>query len=187
MKKRISYYIKNIDYLVQPVLMTTLLLAALVQVLYRFIPWLKAPWTLELITFLFSTSVWLGISIAIHDDSHVGIKVVYHLFPKKIRKVLKLISMILFAIMMIFFGYLGTQALIGYYQQQSVTPAMHVGYWILRSPILFGSILSLYRLIEKIKLIIHNKDPEFIYDIPYGLDEVDLEELEHDGLVGGVE
>jgi TRAP-type C4-dicarboxylate transport system permease small subunit len=165
--------------------MTVLLLTALLQVLYRLISWIKTPWTLELITFLFSASVWLGISIAIHDDSHVGIKVVYHLFPKKIKKIMKLFSLIIFGVMMIFFGILGSEVLIGYFLSQSKTTSLHLGYWIVRSPIFFGSILSIYRLIEKINLILKDKDPEFIYDISYGLDKLDIEELQQDGFMKG--
>jgi hypothetical protein len=40
-------------------------------------------------------------------------------------------------------------------------------------------------LIEKINLILKDKDPEFIYDIPYGLDKLDIEELQQDGFMKG--
>ncbi|MDR9860178.1 TRAP transporter small permease [Treponema socranskii] len=162
MKKKIIKFLRNIDYHIQPILMSALLITALIQVLYRFVHFIKTPWTLELITFLFSASVWFGISIAIKENIHVGIEVVYKLFPVKIRKILKIFNNLFFMIMMIFLGYLGTHALIGYFRSQTLAPATHLPYWFLRSPCVFGSILSVYRIIEKIHGILTGKDPELI-------------------------
>ncbi|MGI5173221.1 TRAP transporter small permease [Treponema sp. OMZ 840] len=164
MGKKIIKFLRNIDYHIQPVLMSFLLIAALIQVLYRFLHFLKTPWTLELITFLFSASVWFGISIAIKENIHVGIEAVYRHFPIKIRKILKIFNSLLFMIMMVFLGYLGTHAIIGYFRSQTLAPATHLPYWFLRSPCVFGAILSVYRIIEKIHGILTGKDPEFMQD-----------------------
>lgn len=182
MKNKLGKFFANIDYMVQPVFMVSLLLAALFQVLYRFVPFIKAPWTLELIKFLFSGSVWLGISIAIKEDAHVGIKAVYRHFPLRIRKALKIFSHVVFGLMMIIFGWLGTEALLGYAQMQTLTPAMHQPYWLMRMPIVLGSILSVYRLIQEILNIIKNKDPEFL-----NLGHESDNKMAPDEYIGGVE
>jgi len=178
-----KYLLKNPEYAIAPVFLLVILLSAVIQVFNRMIPSLKAPWTLELITYLFGGLVWIGIALAIHDDSHVGIKTIYHMFPKKMRKVVKIIHMILFGIMMIFFGYLGLMSLLSYVKRGQTTPALHAPLWLMRSPIVIGALLSLYRLIERIVMIFKDTDPEFIYDIPVGLEEMSIEGLIQQGFI----
>ena len=161
MKKNASRIFIHIDYALEPVLIIPLLLAALLQVLYRFVPFVNVPWTLELITFLYSASVWVGISIAIRENSHIGIEAIYRRFPYRVKKIARLFSWLAFATTMIFFGYLGSIAISGYFRSGSVTPAMQVPYWLVRSPIILGALLSLYRITEKVVAIISGNDPEF--------------------------
>ena len=146
--------IKNIDYYVQPFLVVAMLLALGAQVLYRFIPNLSIPWTLELITFLFGASIWFGISIAIKEDAHVGITVLVDLLPPRAKRAVLIVHHIMFGIFLIFLGWFGTSALLYYLQKGIRTPAMQVSYFMVRLPLFFGCILSLYRLIEKIVTLI---------------------------------
>lgn len=178
-----KYLLKNPEYAIAPVFLLVILISAVIQVFNRMIPSLRAPWTLELITYLFGGLVWVGIALAIHDDSHVGIKTIYQKFPKKMRKVVKIIHMVLFGIMMIFFGYLGLMSLLSYVKRGQTTPALHAPLWLMRSPIVIGALLSLYRLVERIIMIFKDTDPEFIYDIPIGLEEMPIEELIRQGFI----
>ncbi|WP_020610967.1 TRAP transporter small permease [Sediminispirochaeta bajacaliforniensis] len=159
--KKLSSLLGNLDYFIQPILMIILLAAALLQVLYRFVPFVHTPWTLELITYLFSASVWLGISIAVKENSHVGILAVYSRFPRKIRIFFKICNYGIFAAMMLVFAFLGLQALVGYWRTENISPALHAPYWLLRSPIAIGGIYSVYRIVQQIAAIIRHTDPEF--------------------------
>ncbi len=182
-KKNLLYLLKNPEYLLTTLILIVILLSSLTQVLNRAIPQMKAPWTLELITYLFGGLIWIGIPLAIHDDSHVGIKTIYHRFPKKVRKVLKVTHMVLFAVMLIFFGYIGSLALLSYARRGQFTPALHAPTWLMRSPLVIGTLISLYRLGEKIYQIVTDKDPEFKYDIPEGLEDLSIEELIREGFI----
>jgi C4-dicarboxylate transporter DctQ subunit len=178
-----KYFLKNPEYGIASLFLLVILLSSLMQVINRLVPSLKAPWTLELITYLFGGLVWIGIALAIHDDSHVGIKTLYAKLPKKARKVVKIIHMILFAIMMVIFGYLGLMALLGYARRGQFSPAMKAPTWLLRSPIVIGALISLYRLVERVVMIVKDKDPEFLYDIPVGLEDVSIDLLLQEGLI----
>jgi C4-dicarboxylate transporter DctQ subunit len=182
-KLSVRYFLKNPEYAIAASFLFVILISSMLQVLNRIIPQMKMPWTLELITYLFGGLVWIGIALAIHDDSHVGIKTVYSMFPKKVRKVIKVIHMTLFAIMMSFFGYLGLMALMSYARRGQSTPALHAPTWLMRSPIVIGAVISLYRLGERIYMIIKDKDPEFLYDIPTGLEDVSIDLLIQEGLI----
>lgn len=178
-----KYLLRNPEYAIAPTFLVVILLSAIIQVFNRMIPSLRAPWTLELITYLFAGLVWVGIALAIHDDSHVGIKTVYQKFPKKIRKGVKIIHMILFGLMMIIFGYLGLMSLLSYVRRGQTTPALHAPLWLMRSPIIIGALLSVYRLGERIMMIFKDTDPEFLYEIPVGLEDLPIEELIEKGFI----
>lgn len=182
-KLGVRYFLKNPEYAIAASFLFVILVSSMLQVLNRLIPQMRMPWTLELITYLFGGLIWIGIALAVHDDSHVGIKTVYALFPKKARKVLKITHMILFAVMMCFFGFLGLTALLSYARRGQSTPALQAPTWLMRSPIVIGAILTLYRLGERIVMIIKDKDPEFLYDIPIGFEDVSIDLLIQEGLI----
>ncbi len=178
-----KYFLKNPEYVIASLFLGVILISSLMQVLNRLIPRMRAPWTLELITYVFGGLIWIGIALAIHDDSHVGIRSIYMKFPKKARKVLKVIHMVLFLIMICVFGYLGLLALMSYARRGQTTPALHAPTWLMRSPIVIGSLISVFRLIERIVMIFRNKDPEFLYEIPVGLEDLGIEELIREGFI----
>jgi TRAP-type C4-dicarboxylate transport system permease small subunit len=141
--------LRNIDYYLQPVIFIAMLLVLGAQILYRFIPNLSIPWTLELITFLFGASIWFGISIAIKEDAHVGITFLINFLPPEFKRLVKLIHNLLFGLFLTFVGWFGTQSLIYYIEKGMRTPAMQISYFIVRAPLFVGCLLSIYRLIEK--------------------------------------
>ena len=148
--KKILKFLKDFDYNIEPLFIIALLVILALQVAYRFIPNLSIPWTLEIITFLFGASIWFGVSIAIREDSHVGITVLIDKLPKRAQKIAIIVQNILFSVFIIVIGVLGTNTLLHYLRNDVRTPAVQVNYFYMRIPIIFGCILSLYRLIEKI-------------------------------------
>ena len=182
-KLGVKYFLKNPEYGIASLFLLVILFSSLMQVVNRLIPAMRAPWTLELITYLFGGLIWIGIALAIHDDSHVGIKSLYVKFPKPARKVLKGVHLLMFAVMMTVFGYLGLMALLGYARRGQISPAMKAPTWLLRSPIVIGAVISLYRIVERIVMIFKDTDPEFLYEIPVGLEEMSIEDLLREGLI----
>jgi C4-dicarboxylate transporter DctQ subunit len=151
--------IKNLDYYIQPVAITILLIAVGIQILYRFLPNFNASWTLELMTYVFSLSIWFGVSIAIKEDAHAGITFFVDKLPLKIKKNITIIRNVLFFLLMIWIGVLATDGLVYYFEKGLKSSAMAAPYYILRLPTVIGCIYSCYRLIQKIIFIY--KDPEY--------------------------
>ncbi len=159
MKKFINV-ITNLDYYLQPVFFFILLVVLIMQVLARFIMVLNFPWTLEVITFTFNASVWLGISLGIVEYSHVGIEILLHRLAKKHKKILKYILIfqyILFMFVLAMFAWSATIALEGYYRMHSMPMVLPISLWILRLPVLFGAIFCIYRIIQQLILIYNGK------------------------------
>lgn len=158
--KNLAKGLTNLDYVIQPLIMVTLLVILAGQVLYRFIPNLSLPWTLELITFLFGAMVWFGVSIAIKENAHVGITYFLDRLPPRGRLYMQVFHNVLFGIYLIAVGWFGTNTLIYYVLKDIRTPAMQWSYALVRAPLFFGCILSLYRLVEKTIEIVKAGDGE---------------------------
>ena len=61
-RKDVVFFLKNPEYLLSIAILAVILLSSLMQVLNRLFPAIKAPWTLELITYLFGALIWIGIA-----------------------------------------------------------------------------------------------------------------------------
>jgi len=149
--KKHPQFLSNIDYKVQPFLVAIMIAGVTIQVLYRFVPFLKVSWALEFNSFMFSSFVWCGISLAIKEDAHMGLTSFIELLPKKAYKKITVIQTLLFGIYIICIGVLGIKYFIEVYLSGMKTPGMRVPYYIVRLPFLVGCIASLCRLKEKLK------------------------------------
>jgi len=151
------FLLKDIDYKVQPLLLFIMLIGVITQVLNRFIPELRAPWALEFNTFMFSTFVWIGLSISIKENSQVGLTIFTDFLPKKAREQFSVIQMLLFGIYLICVGFLAFKYLIYVYCCNINTPAMRAPMYIIRSPLVIGCALSLYRIVERLVSLHKNR------------------------------
>ncbi len=154
--KRILNVIKNLDYYLQPVFFLILLVVLVMQVMARFILVLNFPWTLEVITFTFNASVWLGISLGVKEFSHVGIEIILHRLAKRHKKMLKgllVFQYLLFVFVIVLFAWSATIALEGYFKMHSMPMVLPIPLWILRSPVILGAAFCVYRIVQMMILI----------------------------------
>lgn len=149
--------IKDIDYYVQPFILAGMLITVALQIVSRFTPQVTLSWTLELVTILMGGLAWFGVSVAIKEDVHIGLTFMVDLFPKKVRKYLKIVQQILFAVFMVWVGFLVYDTIVYYIGCGTKSAALNMPDYIIRLPMVFGCILSVYRLIEKTILIIKDE------------------------------
>lgn len=152
--KKILSIVKNIDYYSQPVFFILMIFGVALQVGYRYIPNLSVPWSLEFVSFTFSASVWLGLSIGIKEDAHVGITFFVDKMSKNGQKICRIIQFVIFFLFILSIFVLGSKALIYYFNKNSLTPGMRVPYFIVRFPLVIGSICCFFRIFQKLRLII---------------------------------
>ncbi|MBE3138633.1 MAG: TRAP transporter small permease subunit, partial [Actinobacteria bacterium] len=108
------------------------------------------PWVLEFNTFMFSTFVWIGLSISFKENSQVSLTIFTDLLPEKARKQFSVIQMLISGIYLICIGLLAFEYLIYFYSYNINTPAMKAPMYIMRSPLVIGCAFSLYRLVERL-------------------------------------
>ena len=120
-----------------------------VGVFYRYVLSSGLPWSEEIPKFGMVWMGFIGTSMALRRDQHIGFYAVREKLPDKIQIVLKLICDLLilfFLIMMIWWGfYLAFE--IGPY---SVTPQLNISYFWLLQVVPISGILMALQLITKI-------------------------------------
>lgn len=136
---------KWIEYLVSGLGLSMSIIVA-VQVFCRYVLNHSLFWSEELARFLLVWLTFLGASVAYYRGVHPGIDVIYTRMPDAIRKVaaitVHLLSMILFAIMIIF----GIK--FSYFIRHQISPALYLPKWLVFTIIpLSGSVLMLHSLI----------------------------------------
>ena len=154
-------FLKNIDYFLQIIFMLILLFAIILQILSRIFINFSTPWTLEVISMAFAAMVWFAIGIGIKEYSHIGITFCLKNASLKVQKIIFISHLILFLFLILFIMYFSSNQLIYYYHTQSKLPASGIPYYLARSPIFLGSICTVYRILEKIFLVIKNQDKHY--------------------------
>jgi TRAP-type C4-dicarboxylate transport system permease small subunit len=155
--KKILKVLGNLDEYIQPVFFAILLVVVILQICARFIHKLNLPWTLEVITFTFNASVWFAVSLGIKTYSHVGIDILLTKVSQQWLRWLLIFQYSLFMFVLIAFLWAGTMALYGYYLVSDLPQVLKVPLFIMRSPIIFGCLFSIFRCIQQILLIIKNE------------------------------
>lgn len=155
--KKILKVLGNLDEYIQPVLFGTLIVVVILQVCARFILPLNLPWTLEVITFTFNASVWFAVSLGIKTYSHIGIDILLNRVSVQWLRGLLIIQYSLFLVLLIALLWSSSMALFGYYRINDMPQVLNVPLFIMRSPVVFGCLFSIFRSIEQIVLIIKNE------------------------------
>ena len=158
---KIIKILKNMDYSLQTVFMLILLLSIILQILGRIFINFSVPWTLELIGISFGAMVWFAIGIGIKEYAHIGITFLLKYSSPKSQKIIFISHLILFMLLILFIMYFASNQLIYYYHTKSKLPASGIPYYLARSPILLGSICTIYRILEKIYQVIRNQDKHY--------------------------
>jgi len=156
--KKVLNIIKKFDYYIQYILFFLMIIGVTLQIFYRYIPGLRISWANEFVSFAFGAMIWLGISVAIEEDTHIGIDFFVRKMNNTRQKIFKIIQLVIFFLFILLVSVLGFEALRYYFNKNLLTPAMRAPYFLLRSPLVIGCIYSLFRIIKKIKLVIYEGD-----------------------------
>ena len=151
--KKFLKVLLNLDEYIQPVFFCILVVVVILQVLARFILVLNLPWTLEVITFTFNASVWFAVSLGIKTYSHVGIDILLNKASDRWLRWLVIFQYILFIVLLLALLYAGSTALLYYRKIHDMPQVVKVPLYIMRSPIFFGCLFSVYRAIQQLVLI----------------------------------
>jgi TRAP-type C4-dicarboxylate transport system permease small subunit len=158
MRKRITDFFYNMDYVLSGVCFVCVVLITVLGVIFRRFLNAPFPWLEEMQLFFFVWSVFTGASAAVRTGNHVAIDLVVDLLPESIKK---LATIIIYIITMIVLGYI-SRAGVQLMQQAAdkLTPYLHVSYIFIDLAVPIGCILMMihYTLITYTKVFM--KIPE---------------------------
>ena len=94
--------LKNFETYIAAILFAIIAVLLTVQVFSRYVLNHSFAWTEELATLLFVPMIYCGIASAVTKRKHVSIEIVQQLVPFKVRKVLMILSQIIFLVFCVY-------------------------------------------------------------------------------------
>ena len=138
-----KYYDKLEEYALILSLALSVFLVSL-QIIARYFINFSIPWSEELCRYLFIWQVWLGTSYAQKGEKHLKVEVFYSLIRPGGRKLIKIISDIIFLACSLFLTCNGFSLVTTLAHRSSLSPAMEIPmYWVYLSLPISSLMLSL--------------------------------------------
>ncbi|MDK2933947.1 MAG: C4-dicarboxylate transporter, DctQ subunit [Clostridiales bacterium] len=156
--------IKNIDVYIGPIVLLMILIDVILQVVSRLLPGNAISWTVEVGEMLLGALIWLGISVGVLKNAHVGFDLIVKKFPPKIKKAFGLVDNTLFIVYLILLGSFTVQLLYYYTKLGSKSTILGISMFWVRMPILIGCILTTIRLLIKQYRVLRNQEIVFADD-----------------------
>lgn len=126
------------------------------QIIMRYFFQSSLSWAEELSRYFFIWFAFIGMSYAIHNDSHIRIDIIETKYPQS-RKYLSFIGDVFFLGFCIFMIIPGIDVINGLIETKQTSPAMELSMYFVYFSLLIGLLLSIFRLLQKYFLIYTNK------------------------------
>ncbi|PIC94827.1 hypothetical protein CSV69_14660 [Sporosarcina sp. P26b] len=132
----------------------------LIGIFMRYVMNHPLVWTNEVFELLMVTAIFIGFGIALKDDQHIKVDLIYEKMPKSIKKVFNIISNLLGAIFSIYLAVMGVEMVSVAHDQMSISIDLGIPLWItyLAMPIGMG-LLGIYFVVKTYRAIL-GKDLE---------------------------
>lgn len=128
--------------------MVGMVISVFCQVLFRYVLQLPLFWTEEAARFLMVFAVFVGCSMGIRRDSHLGFTFLRDHCPKPIQLVMKIIANLGVLALNIYIIAYGMQVVLRNTYQ--ISPALQLPMWVIYAILPFTGILTSLQVIEKI-------------------------------------
>ena len=117
MKKKIIFFINNIEEILASIAITAVVLSAFYGVISRYILNNPVAWSNEVATISFTWTVFLGAAAAWKHNKHIHIDLAYNIMPAFLKKISDIAKNIILSIFFIFVLYLAIKFTITAYNK----------------------------------------------------------------------
>ncbi|PIC76127.1 hypothetical protein CSV74_12710 [Sporosarcina sp. P19] len=132
----------------------------LIGIFMRYVMNHPLVWTNEVFELLMVTAIFIGFGIALKDDQHIKVDLIYEKMPKSIKKVFNIISNLLGAIFSIYLAVMGVEMVSVAHDQMSISIDLGIPLWITYLAMPIGmSLLGIYFVVKTYRAIL-GKDLE---------------------------
>ncbi len=131
---------------------TLVIMVALIfgQVVGRYVFQSAPSWTEEFARYIHIFQVWIGAGYAVKIREHIRVTAFVDLFNGATRKVMDIISTVIWFFLVVLVAIFGTQLVIATFQYGQVSPATQIPIWIVYLAVPLGSISMAVRLIQQL-------------------------------------
>lgn len=152
--------LKKLNRFEEVFLITTLaLMVALIfgQVVGRYVFQSAPSWTEEATRYIHIFQVWIGAGYAVKLREHIRITAFVDLFKGNIRKILDMISTLIWFILVLLVAIFGTQLVMTTFNHEQVASGTQIPFWIPYLAVPLGAFSMSIRLIQQM-FEIYKKD-----------------------------
>lgn len=139
---------------------TLILMVALIagQVFGRYVLQNAPSWTEEAARYIHVFQVWLGASYAVKIREHIRVEAFINLFHGTIRKIMEIVSVIIWFFLALFLAIFGTKLVLDSLRNGQVSPAIQIPFWIPFLAIPLGGAGMAFRLVQQLIQIYKGND-----------------------------
>ncbi|QNB47922.1 TRAP transporter small permease subunit [Thermanaerosceptrum fracticalcis] len=126
-------------------IMTIVVFAATVSRYFQLVP---MPWSEELARYIMVWMAYIGASLGVKRNAHLGVEVVVNLLPsglKKIADIIRVAIVVLFSALIVYFSY---KIIMHQINIKQTSPALFMPIWIAYLAVPVGCLMMSVRLIQ---------------------------------------
>ena len=137
----------NIESILIVTIMILIIGLLSIEIFMRYVLSGSLGWSEEISRYLFIWFVYISMSYAITEDTHIRVEVLFRIVPESVKFLFKQIGVVLWIAFSIAFGYFSIEYVISMFDTGAVSGASQIPLWIISIGIPMGFILSIYRLL----------------------------------------
>lgn len=144
MKKFLNNFEEYCLMILFPIMTSVVFIATIGRYLQLF----SLPWSEELSRYIMVWMAYLGASVGIKRNAHLGVEVLINMLPKKIQRAAAYVRVVIIIIFNSLIIYYSFQIISHQIRIQQTSPALFIPIWIAYLAVPFGMFLMGVRLIQ---------------------------------------
>jgi len=156
---KVLNFLKRLDVIIVTLLMFALFINVMLQIFSRIMPFRVVPWTVEMGEHLLVAVIWMGLGLAVLNNSHVRFDMLLTKMPLKAKKIFYIIGNVVFAIFLGILAYHTVSMLELHFRLDNRTPMLRWNRGHVRAPVLVGCIVGALRMLIQAWAFATNRMP----------------------------
>jgi len=141
--------INNIEDILSSLLIAIMSIFAFLNVISRHFISMPMNFAEELNVYLFVWLAFLGSARAVYTNTHLSVNLIYNLFSNRFRKYIYLCTQFVAIMFFASLAYCGYVEILDEIALNALTETLTVPVWLFTSSISFGSVLVIFRIVQR--------------------------------------
>ncbi len=152
-------WLENIEEYILIVLFPLMVIVVFVATCVRYLTVMSLPWAEEVARYSMVWIAYIGASLGIKRNSHLGVEAVLLLFPKSARIFFDYLRYAIIILFNVLIAYFMLQIIQSQISTEQVSPSLRIPMWFAYGAIPVGSVLMAWRCVQMIGQIRRAGEP----------------------------